>query len=301
MLKKARRFTANHSLLATIIMIGIIEIVFRVSPFDYVLPNNEDLADVLNRLFYTGLCIVFIVFFMKNNLIEIGYSAKKFKEGVKIGGLISIMSLALSVISMFMNISKGSGHFMSTPAELIHFLLTVLLVISVGLFEESAYRAIPVNILRNVKGLTDRQYMFYCVLISSFLFGAVHLGNMVGGYDTPAQAVARSLQAAGTGMIIAAIYWRSGSLLACIIFHIIWDLSLVTECLYIVDKSPAEEAAKSTSVIGTIAVGFGLFCISSCISLFLLRKKKCTGCNIEAVTIREQLLNEEDSAKIREQ
>jgi len=293
MLKKLRMFTAKHSILATIIMTGLVEIVFRISPFTHLVPNNEDLADVLNRIFYTGLIIVFIIFFMKNNLIEIGYSTKKLKEGMKIGGLIMIMSLAFNLSSLFLDISKGKGHFMSTPAEVTHFLLTFFLVISVGLFEESAYRAMPVNILRNVKGLTERRYMFYCVMISSFLFGVVHLGNMVSGYDTPIQAVARSIQAIGTGMIIAAIYWRSGSLLSCIIFHIIWDSSIFLNCLYIVDKSPAEDVAKSTSDIGTIIIGFVLFGISLCISLLLLQKKRCTGCNIEAVTIREQLLNDE--------
>jgi|GEM_PF-6454788 len=293
MLVKTRKFTAKHSLLATIIMTGLIEIVFWISPVNHLFPNNEDLADIVNRIIYTGLIILFIVFFMKNNLIEIGYSAKKLKEGLKTGGFISITIFVFSVISMFINISKGTGHFMSTSAELTHFFLMFFLVVSVGLFEESAYRAVPVNILRNVKGLTERQYMFYCVMISSFLFGAVHLGNMVSGYDTPAQAIARSLQAIGTGMIIAAIYWRSGSLLACIIFHIIWDSSLILNSLYIVDKSPAEGMAKTTSDIITIATGFILFCILLCISLFLLRKKKCTGCNIEAITIREQLLNDE--------
>lgn len=90
-----------------------------------------------------------------------------------------------------------------------------LLALAVGISEEAMFRGILWRTLEH-KGVMVTS------LVTSLLFGAVHLSGLM--TDIPAEIIAsQAVFAAGVGMMFAAVRLSSGSLLAPIVLHWIFD------------------------------------------------------------------------------
>ena len=95
--------------------------------------------------------------------------------------------------------------------------MAVALVVLVALGEEAAFRGVF------LKALEPRGVM-YAVLVSSALFGLMHLGNLALG--APWQGVALQVLFSGMGGVgFAAIRIRTGSLWPAIVLHALYDLA----------------------------------------------------------------------------
>lgn len=95
-------------------------------------------------------------------------------------------------------------------------LLVLLNTLFVGFSEETMFRGILYRTLRG------RIPIWPAVLLTSFLFGAVHIlnGFITGGFAT---AFLQAILAGCSGLLLMAIFLRTGSLWVAIIYHALWD------------------------------------------------------------------------------
>lgn len=90
----------------------------------------------------------------------------------------------------------------------------------VGLNEEQMFRGVL------LQGLMTRVPVWPAILISSVLFGAVHILNVFVTGDL-GQAVLQCFGAGVLGLLFCAIRLRSGSLFPVIILHALWNFAIV--------------------------------------------------------------------------
>ena len=91
-----------------------------------------------------------------------------------------------------------------------------------GFGEEVMFRGLGVaNYMRKIKSESQIKVIFW---LSSIVFGLVHLSNIFAGGD-PFSVVIQSLYAIGVGMILGAVYLRTGNLWPTILGH--WSLDFM--------------------------------------------------------------------------
>ena len=138
----------------------------------------------------------------------------------------------------------------------------------IGFLEESIFRGIVVNNIAK-KYLGNRKGVYVTVLTSGFLFGAMHLSNLVLGVN-PFSVVIQSVVAMASGFYLAAIYLRGGSLWALIIMHTLVDSASMFKASFTTNNGTMADA------IGELSLGnLTPFFVLSLLTLFLLRKEKC--------------------------
>jgi len=108
----------------------------------------------------------------------------------------------------------------SSGVMLIVFVNTCL----VGISEELACRGVL------LQGLRSRVSIWPAVLLSSLLFGAIHVinGFMTGDFTA---AFIQALAAFMSGVLFAAIRLRTHSIIPCMVFHALWDFGTFTMLL----------------------------------------------------------------------
>lgn len=111
----------------------------------------------------------------------------------------------------------------SSPLPGLRVLWFVLCMLAVGLTEELLFRGLITRMIFEKYG-KNTVGVWLTVLVSSLLFGAVHLVNAVGGAAELSGVLVQVVGAAALGMCISAIYLRTGSLWAVALLHGTMDL-----------------------------------------------------------------------------
>ena len=95
-------------------------------------------------------------------------------------------------------------------------------IIGIGFFEEVVFRGIVANKLGRKYG-HDAKGVWLAAVLSSVLFGLVHMQNIFyGAHFIP--TLVQSVVAAATGLMLVAIYYRGGSIYAMILIHAMIDI-----------------------------------------------------------------------------
>lgn len=94
----------------------------------------------------------------------------------------------------------------------------VLLMATIGITEELTYRGLIAGILYRRYGATPAG-VWFSVLVSSLIFGTVHLINAVGGAAELSGVLIQMVGASAMGMCFAAIYFRCRNLWAVAALH----------------------------------------------------------------------------------
>ncbi len=122
-------------------------------------------------------------------------------------------------------------------------LLVVLLMGGVGFLEELLFRGFLYRALRERSGVGR------AVLVSGLTFGLGHIANLLGGYTGP-QQVLQVVVAIGLGVALALLFELTGSILPCVLFHILLNVSGSVTA-----EDPRRELATATAVM-VIAVAY---------------------------------------------
>lgn len=93
---------------------------------------------------------------------------------------------------------------------------TVMLAIAAGVSEEVMNRVFPVALM--LRNKLSEKNLWPIILISSAIFGVVHLANISGGASV-ANSCLQVLSAFCMGLLFCAIYMRSGSIILPMILH----------------------------------------------------------------------------------
>lgn len=100
--------------------------------------------------------------------------------------------------------------------NLLGILMAVLITLLIGVIEELEFRGVIFSYLE--------EHGVYAILISSVLFGLVHLLNLIYEPDLLG-VVIQVLFATGFGMVMAVIRYKTDLLLPQILMHTVWDFN----------------------------------------------------------------------------
>ena len=293
-MKKIRKFIVDKPLLSSVILVLLIQSVFhfdvwflRVNLFETLFNISEDMALTIKRIITSAFCILFMTKCLDGNLKDIGYKFKDAKRGFKICLIGVVYVLIFHVSGLLTSFINNEGHWPGTPEEIKIAVETFITCLVVGFFEETAYRIVTINVLRNKEIKEERKKMFYCLICSSVLFGLIHLPNILGGYETPLGGIATIISAAGFGMFLGAMYWISGSIVPSMIFHFVWDLLSCKGDFYIINtvSTITQTSGNEMSVVkfNVVVAAIGILA-----ALFVLRKKSYQGCKISQKALADK-------------
>ena len=153
-----------------------------------------------------------------------------------------------------------------TPLLPLPRILTFLLnMILVGVAEELVFRGIIAQTLLERYG-TARAGAWKACLVSGALFGAAHLSNLLG--SAPFGVLMQCVFAASLGVMLAAIYFRTGNLWVTVFLHSAMDIAaMLIGGLYGTTSVAESVSGYDASRLLSVAV----YLIPT---VFLLRKKK---------------------------
>ena len=153
-----------------------------------------------------------------------------------------------------------------TPLLPLPRILTFLLnMIFVGVAEELVFRGIIAQTLLERYG-TARAGVWKACLVSGALFGAAHLSNLLG--SAPFGVLMQCVFAASLGVMLAAIYFRTGNLWVTVFLHSAMDIAaMLIGGLYGTTSVAESVSGYDASRLLSVAV----YLIPT---VFLLRKKK---------------------------
>ncbi len=190
-----------------------------------------------------------------------------FGRGLASGALLLVFSLLLVAMGLS-RVAEGDGIVPSVGAVAAFVFGYVL----VGLGEETLGRAVLAETLLEHFGLERRGILTACGL-SGLIFGLMHLVNLA---FSPAPAViAQVVSATFAGILLAAIYFRSGNIWATVLLHSLYDMSGSMSSLLQTSSTAASapvDGATAQALALVMPMAFGV--IIGCIALFLLRKSK---------------------------
>ena len=233
------------------------------------IPTSSAVMDILKRLVFIGLWIAVYIWFRKEFKDEIPHTES---FGTIFGGLrflwptlvIALISLAAFAVSFALGDVKGL-----TPMYVADALTEALVA---GVFEEIALRGLFTANMIRVNNSSKAIYLN--AFIPAFAFGFAHITNIMAGagvYST----IGQILSATGTGFMLSAAFFRTGTIVPGIITHTFGDLCAFLSLAVnngtdaqiglLVDNTPPLQ------IILNGAVGFTIFAVYA---LFLLRKKK---------------------------
>ena len=146
--------------------------------------------------------------------------------------------------------------------------LGILMMIGIGVREETLYRGIVTNALA-LKYANSVVGIYITVFVSGVLFGSLHMYNMISGVSFTG-ALTQSLGAMGIGILFSAIYLRGGNIWFLIITHAIIDFSGLFESTFLVSELTEVQQMDNLPVNGA----YIMVPVCIIVSVFLVRKKK---------------------------
>lgn len=156
-------------------------------------------------------------------LIWRGYRVlKPFRKGFARALLFSLPALAVVINNApILSMLRGDAYLVHTePQYLLWFAAECL---AIGLFEELAFRG--VILLSIAEGRHKSRFdLFLCIILSSAVFGVVHLANLLSG-----AGVGAVLRQIGYSFLIGAmcsvVLYRTHNIWLCVLLHAVYDFS----------------------------------------------------------------------------
>ena len=149
------------------------------------------------------------------------------------------------------------------PLKILSFVLCML---SVGLTEELIFRGLITRILYAKYG-KNPVGVWLSVLLSSLLFGLIHLSNAIGGVELGSVLI-QVVGASALGICLSAIYLRTGSFWTVVLLHAYMDFcGLVSSGVFVSDSLADLLGGYSSGSLIAAAVYAAL-------GIFLLRRSK---------------------------
>lgn len=174
-----------------------------------------------------------------------------------LGGL--LLDIVVSIVTAAAFLPKGTGLVLPT-------ITTVLLSFEAGIYEETSYRGIPVFIM--MKNAPSRGRMWMVIVITSVMFGLIHMVNLISG-AAPAAAAVQTVYALSIGFLLGAIYMRTGNILLTMVYHSVHDV------ISMMNPTQVTGVMLQTSYsIPELALTAGECVLFIAAALFLLRKSK---------------------------
>ena len=168
------------------------------------------------------------------------------------------------------------------------FIIVFLMFISVGLFEELAFRAVINDAI--IYKFREKKYVFVLsAVVSSLVFGAAHI---VGEFDATSaiawgQAVAKTLESGVFGLALLILYWKTRNIWACGVAHGLFDFFAgYTEGLFVPMKTSGSSYINTGEDGLKILITYFVIAAINVVLTFLVWKK--VGKTIDFEKIRRE-------------
>lgn len=136
-----------------------------------------------------------------------------------------------------------------------NFLDAILLALSAAVFEEIFFRGLLINsFLANA--LQNYRSYLQAILFSSFLFGVTHMINLFG--QSLSATLLQATNAFAIGMMLGAIYLRTGNLSWTILFHFMLDFTGILVSGTIITATPTSQKTVAVLIIDVLYIALGL-------------------------------------------
>lgn len=255
----------RNLLLTFLVVIGIVIVNLLTGKIFDGLANTY-LAEFLNELKAVALGVLG-AFILKKMWIYRRFDPVLFKKGWTAAIPLLLLLLLGTVNNLMSKPSITAG-----PADILYF---VLMMVCVGVFEETVFRGLLQNAFHEFFGEDTVGHVLLAVVCGGFCFGAVHLTNALRPGVDFRSAATQALGAVGAGMLFCAVYFRTGkNLWYNMLLHALNDaLSFI--------QSGGLSGANSDAVISgsvqngnTELVFAGQFVFYVAMTFFVLRRKK---------------------------
>ena len=205
-------------ILGIILMAGFLGVMNLSSLlFVWVLPNEGYLLQMASEL--AGTVYIVIVLAVLGYLGVFKEKGDGFLRGFYTAGFMIGYCGYVFVAQLYVKSMGGEGELQSFGWILV-FALTMFLV---GLNEELVMRGAVLHLFLD-KFQKTKAGVLLSIILSSAIFGAAHLFNIVSGVSVMS-AVSQAAQATLLGILFAAIYLRCGNLWITIIAHAVMDFA----------------------------------------------------------------------------
>ena len=263
---KFREFAYRHPIMTSIIAIGIFTCLTEIPQLEPLLLNyfDKQSASYLAGTIIQGLTSLLLVIVMAYfKLIKtVGFSKPPEWKQV----LIAWPILALSLLASW---SLFTGVLVIDMSKPLHILFYMLVYLSTGFYEEILCRGLVLSLLLNAWGQTKKG-LSWAVIISSLLFGIIHLVSLLLGRISFLASLTQVGYATFIGVFFAACILRNRSLWPAIIGHAIFNMSSDLNTIAIGGTFGEISTTNSTlsDALSTIIIMFPFLVYG----LFILRK-----------------------------
>ena len=213
MLKKYIEFMKRSPLITAAICIVYVVVCFKT------VPTETDFQFFIVRTMLCGAVCFFLYQISGDKTLTSCYVSTGYVIKNSIGFL--VMSFIMGSVLLLSNIED---HVPLKDNPVLGFIIVFLMFISVGLFEELAFRAVINDAI--IYKFREKKYVFaLSAVVSSVVFGAAHI---VGEFDATSavawgQAVAKTLESGVFGLALLILYWKTRNIWACGVAHGLFD------------------------------------------------------------------------------
>ena len=164
----------------------------------------------INKLFtiIIGIIIslILLLFLKKYNLLST-YGLKKSDIHPKYM-LFYIPCFIMLILNLYLGVTLNFS-----PLETIFYILSMFLV---GFLEELIFRGLLFNTMK-------KDSLKVAIIVSSITFGIGHIINLFNGSSNIILTILQIIYATSAGFMFVMIYYRSNSIIPCIIFHALFN------------------------------------------------------------------------------
>lgn len=255
--------TGLFCLVAIVVSFGIYNIIHVLLTHIHV---EQRLAETIGRIIASlGILIFYKAYFA---IESFGLRRENFLKGIWIGGFMLFATLN-NLASALLEVAEYPA--VSPSCYLI--IIVIIEQIFVGVFEEFLVRGLVLNVLL-AKIQNDRfKGKMAAVILSSLLFGVIHLLNLFSEPQMLNATIAQVFYATFIGIFLGILYLRTNNIWVVVFFHAIYDI--VSELPVIFHEIPAQEMVDISISDAIITAAFAFIFVL--VGLFLARKWRNTG------------------------
>lgn len=185
--------------------------------------------------------LVLIIMLLFKNSYVFTQPREKFSKGLFYGLFYIIGSI------IFVLMFGVMASFKFNPFVILNLIIGCFLI---GVAEEFLCRGWLLNEFLERYG-DSKKGVWYSIIISGIIFGLIHLGNIYTiGQDIPT-TISQALSAAGTGIFLGLIYYKTKNIWSVIFLHGFWDFSL-----YLSKISPVQSTVELFTTLSVVSLVF---------------------------------------------
>ena len=231
-MRKLIDYMMTHPLFAGIA--GIMVAIFSIKCCN---AAGDSLSEGILRMLLVGTMAFFLYFVSREKTLQ--------KCGVETGYVVKVMSPLLITAAILGGLGTASGLTQHTPLRpdwIANFFLVLFEMLFVGLFEETAFRAL-INDSIVYQFRSFKHVFLLSAILSSLIFGYVHV--MFVPVNSPiiaGQVVGKTISTALFGLASLFLYWKTRNIWACGLLHGMFDFLTSLPSILFVEEQAANSS-----------------------------------------------------------